>query len=586
MTIVNGGELAAAALRTNDVDVVFALHGGHLDSLLFGLLDEKIRIVDVRHEAAAVHAADGYARSTGRLGVSVVTSGPGVTNAVTGVAVAEVDSSPQLVIAGAPPLRDEGRYVLQGGVDQVALMTPITKAALRVSDVDRIPEFVDRAVRIATRGRPGPVFLEIPVDVMFDRIAADRVPVFPGVRRPESGAPTAAQAAEIAEALERAARPVVLAGHGLLFDAADAAVARLAEQFSVPVYGNSRARGVLPYDHPLNCGNVAGLGGVGAQPDLVLVLGARTSQMTVGRRGAGVLGPDTRIIQVDANPEEAGRNVPVDVAFTGSIRAVAEAVCETGRTVPADRRGDWVARTKKTLYSLAPFEAEATEHEATRGDRGIHPYWFGRAVADNVAEDAIIVGDGSEAYHWVEPIARTAALGRWQGHGYFGCLGIGSPFAIGAQVAHPGVQVVQVVGDGSVGFNVQEFDTMVRHGLPVVTFVNSNCAWGISAHSQDALAGRRVVSDLPLTNFHEVMRAFGGYGELVTETAELGPAFRRAVESGLPACLNVVTDPEVVSPRVRLTNAAMATSVGLRPEDRDAPEGRPIAVPYYEPLER
>lgn len=582
MPILNGGDIAAQALQLNGIRTVFGLHGGHLDSLLFGLVDHDIALIDVRHEAAAVHAADGYARSTGDLGVSVVTSGPGVTNAVTGVAVAHVDSSPQLILGGAPPVRDEGKFVLQGGVDQVALMEPITKASQRVSDVDRIPEYIDRAIRIATRGRPGPVFLELPVDVLFDRIDADRVPFFPPVSAPAYGGPAGELAAEVARTLAAATRPIILCGHGVLFDDAHPEVRALAEQFAIPVFGNSRARGVLPYDHELNCGNISGLAACPDTPDVVVVLGARTSQLSIGRRRAeGVIGPDTHVIQVDANPEEPGRNIAVDVAFAGSIKQFALAVLRTGSKVESAQRADWISATKKLLFSLAPFEDEAKQHT---GD--IHPYWFGARIAEGADDDAIIIGDGSEAYHWVEPVARTAAPGRWMGHGYFGCLGIGSPFAIGAQVAHPHTQVIQVVGDGSVGFNIAEFDTMVRHGLPIITFVNSNRAWGISAHSQDALAGRRVISDLPMTNFHDVMTAFGGYGELVTDADEIGPAFRRAVASGLPACINVVTDPDVVSPRVRATNQAMADNVGLRPEDRCAPENRPIAVPYYEPLER
>ncbi|HEY5858346.1 MAG TPA: GNAT family N-acetyltransferase [Aldersonia sp.] len=366
------------------------------------------------------------------------------------------------------------------------------------------------------------------------------------------------------------------------FDNAQPEVQALAEALDVPVYGNSRARGVLPHDHELNGGNIAGLAACGQTPDVVVVLGARTSQMTIGRRGAGVLGPDTTLVQVDANPEEPGRNVPVDISYIGSIAQFARTVRDAATGLQVRERTAWRAATRATYFSLDRYEDEARNHD---GD-GIHPYWFGRHIVDALAEDAIVVGDGSEAYHWVEPIARTAGLGRWMGHGYFGCLGIGSPFAIGAQIAHPDTQVVQVVGDGSVGFNIQEFDTMVRHRLPIITVVNSNRAWGISAHSQDALAGRRVISDLPLTAFHEVMVAFGGHGELVTEVDQIGPAFKRALASGLPACINIVTDPTVVSPRVRATNRVMADNVGLRPEDRLAPEGTPIAVPYYEPLAR
>lgn len=577
MTIKNGGQILANALRVNGVEQVFGLHGGHLDSFLFGLEDEGIRFIDVRHEAAAVHAADGYARASGVLGVSVVTSGPGVTNAVTGVAVANVDSIPQVIIGGAPPMRDEGRFVLQGGVDQVALMAPVTKLALRVTDVRRIAEYFDQAVRTATRGRPGPVFLEVPIDVLFDRIAEEKVLTFPAVAQVAASLPPAAFVDWVVESLATAKRPVVIAGNGVLFDGAQEAIREFAATHGVPVFANSRAFGVLPTDDPLYGGNVSGINGLAEKPDWVLLAGARASQMTVGSPGKGFIGADTTVIQIDSNPDEIGRNYAVDHAFVGGITEALTAVTDRGASTPDF--STWAQAARQRHLAHESFRTEAEAHET-----GLHPYWLGAEIAEAAPDGTIFVGDGSETYHWVEPLVRLDRIGQWLGHGYFGCLGVGHPFAMGAKVAHPEAAVIQVVGDGSVGFNIQEFDTMVRHGIPVVTIVNSNLAWGISAHGQDALADRRVGTALPPTDYHAVMQAFGGHGEKVTEHGELGPAIARALESGLPAVINVFTDPGVESPRVRAMMDGIRGNAGIDADEAQVEQ--PIAIPYYDPIER
>jgi len=577
--IRNGGQILAEAIRLNGVDCVFGLHGGHLDSFLYGIVDEGMRFIDVRHEAAAVHAADGYSRSSGRLGVSVVTSGPGVTNAITGAAVANVDSIPQLIVGGAPPIRDEGKFVLQGGVDQVALMKPVTKQALRVSDIRRIPEYVDLAIRTATRGRPGPVYLEVPIDVLFDRIQESKVPKFPAVATLQGSRPSNSLIHKVINSLQHAQRPVIICGNGVFFDDAQNCLREFAERFRVPVFGNSRALGILPHSHELYGGLVSGLNALDDKPDWILLLGGRASQMTLGTRGSSFVSEDADLFQVDVNPEEIGRNFPITDSFVGSIKAFLEEALEVGGQNQPSVSSDWLKSTRAQNFAHDVFEEEALSHT---GD--LHPYWFGREITDAAPKDSIFVADGSETYHWVEPIAKLDKPGHWLGHGYFGCLGIGHPYAIGAKIANPDKTVIQVVGDGSTGFNIQEFDTMVRHDIPVITFINTNQSWGISAHGQDALTNRRVGTDLPITRYEDVMKSFGGHGEIVRHRDEIAPALQRSIDSGLPSVINVLTDPAIESPRVRKMMKGIRENAGL--DDADAQTEKPIAIPYYDPIER
>ena len=253
MARIDGGEMLIRVLKQQGIREIFTLHGGHLDAIFQAALDHGIRLIDTRHEQAAGHAADGWARTTGRPGVAIITAGPGVTDVVTGVANAYLDCIPTLFIDGAAPLVDAETLPLQGGIDQVALMTPITKWAHRITHTHRIPDLVAQALRVATTGRPGPVFLEIPVDVLFKRIdEADAV--FPERVRPGAQpAPPPAAVEQAIEWLRAAERPVILAGGGAWFSGAEAELPSFAECTGIPVFANSKARGMLSDNHPL-CG--------------------------------------------------------------------------------------------------------------------------------------------------------------------------------------------------------------------------------------------------------------------------------------------------------------------------------------------
>ncbi|HEY5638710.1 MAG TPA: thiamine pyrophosphate-binding protein [Dehalococcoidia bacterium] len=570
MSQIDGGEILVRMLERANLRVVFTLHGGHLDSVYMAARAHGFQLVDTRHEQAAVQAGDGWARTTGQPGVAIVTAGPGVVDAVSGVVNAYVDAIPMLLIGGAPPASEDERLTLAGGFDQVALMRPVTKWAHRIQDVSRIADLVAQAIRMATTGRPGPVYLELPIDVAFGTL--DEAKAFlPDNIAPDAAPGPSAESVETAvDWLSQAERPAIIAGGGAWFSGAAADLLAFAEQTQTPVFSNGRAHGMVPADHPL-CGrgvlNLALLNMTGAgAPDVVLLLGARLGLFTGGGSGR-VLPRSTRLIQVDIEGAEIGRERNVDLGIVADCREALRAFSASanGRTWPD--RAAWTAASRQASEVHRVMFAQALTADAAP----IHPYRLADAVVQAVGRDAVVVADGGETSIWMETVSQIYEGGHWLSHGYLAQLGTGMPFAIAAQVAHPGRRVVCVVGDGSVGFNFAEFDTMVRHGLPVVVVINNDAQWGMSAHGQDMIygKGKRVVTDLAKTRYDLAAAGFGAHPEHVTEPQDLVPALERALASGLPACVNVMTDPTVVSP-VTTALVEAASEAGLAGEAEGA----------------
>ena len=577
---VNGGELVVRVLESAGVRELFVLHGGHLDAILQAAHDHEFRLIDTRHEQAAAHAADGWARTTGRLGVAVCTAGPGITDAVTGVTNAYLDCSPMLLIGGAAPLRDAEKLPLQGGFDQVALFTPITKWAHQVTHTERIPELLARAIRVATEGRPGPVYLEIPIDVLFSNVDEERVEIPTAIGRHSPPAPAPAAIAQTIDWLHEAERPIIIAGGGAFCSGASAALRSFAEHTHIPVFANPRANGLVPADHPLcggGVGNLAGLRMAGLElPDAVLLLGARIGLFTGGQSGA-MLPHDARLVQVDICAEELGRNreLALGIAADCNETLLALQAAASNRSWP-DRQ-QWLGVTAAVREGHRALFAEALTDEKPP----IHPYRLASAIADVVEPDAIIVADGGETASWMQMTARINEPGHFLTHGYLGCLGTGMPFAIAAKLAHPDKQVVCIVGDGSVGLNFSEFDTMVRHQLDIVVVVNNDQQWGMSAHGQDILfgSGRRVATDLHATRYDQAAAGFGCRGELVEQPADLVPALQAALASDRPSCINVMTDRSVIAP---VTLAMLGRT--SPPSDQKGGKDT-VTIPYYDDLE-
>jgi len=577
MAKIDGGEMLVRVLEQEGIREVFTLHGGHLDAIFQAARSRHLRWIDTRHEQAAGHAADGWARTTGRVGVSVVTAGPGVTDVVTAVTNAYLDCIPTLFIGGAAPLRDAETLPLQGGFDQVALMQPITKWAHRVTHTHRIPDLVAQALRTATTGRPGPVFLEIPIDVLFARVD-EKMAIFPQRVRPEARPAPAPDAVERAiEWLLQAERPAILAGGGAWFSGAATELVAFAERTGIPVFCNGKAHGLVPANHAL-CGRgvmmLAALAQAGMSPDVVLILGARLGLFT-GGRGGGFLAPAKRLIQVDIAGEEIGRNRDIDLGIVADCRETLRAL----NAAAAERR--WPDRSpwQETVRGITQFPRNMFAAALEQTAPPIHPFRMACEVIKAAGPEAVIVADGGETAFWAEMAAAVHGGGRWLSHGYLGCLGTGMPFAIAAKVAHPDRPVVCVVGDGSVGLNFSEFDTMVRHDLPIVTVVNNDQQWGMSAHGQDLIygEGHRVVTDLAPTRYDLAAAGFGCHGEHVERPEDLAPALQRALAAGRPACVNVMTDPHAIAP----ITIAM---VGGAKADEQGAEGQNVRMPYYDDL--
>jgi acetolactate synthase-1/2/3 large subunit len=520
-------------------------------------------MTDMRHEQAAAQAADGWARTTGKPGVAVVTAGPGVADAVSGIVNAYVDAIPLLLIGGAGPADEDERLTLAGGFDQVAMMAPVTKWAHRIPKIERVPDMVAQALRIATSGRPGPVYLEIPIDVAFARMEEERV-VWPKKIGPETRpTPTTKAVQTTVEWLHSAERPVILLGSGAWFSDLGSHLLDFAERTQIPVFSNSRAHGLIPADHPLCCRNSMNLaildranqGG----PDVVLILGARLGLFT-GGSSESMLPKDARLIQVDIEPEEIGRNRDVDLGIHADCGEMLRALNASARERNWPKHADWIMATRQASEMFGVMFG----NEIVEAKTPIHPYVLADAIVRTASRDTILAVDGGGTSSWMEMAGQVYKGGHWLSHGYLSQLGTGMPFAIAAQVAHPEKRVICVLGDGAVGFNFAEFDTMVRHQLPVVVVVNNDQQWGMSAHGQDLIYGQghRVVTDLASTRYDLAAAGFGCHAEHVVEPGDLLPALERALASGKPACVNVVTDPSVISP-VTLALVSGASAAGL-----------------------
>ncbi len=573
---IDGGELCVVTLKKAGIDDLFVLHGGHLDPIFQAALDHDVRLIDTRHEAAAGHAADAYARQTGRVSCALATAGPGFTNVLTAVTQCYLDCIPVLFIVGGPPLRDAERWPLQGGIDQIAMAKPVTRWATQITRTELIPHLIGQALREATNGQPGPVLVEIPIDVLFARVEQEKAPIPETLAADSRPGPEKAMVQEIAEVLGKAERPAIICGGGMLFSDATETLREFVSASGIPVFTNSKARGALPPAHELFAGahtnlKVAEASGLGT-PDVAIMLGARFGMFTE----PGMLGPgriptdDCTIIQVDIGARELGRirhvHYPVVSDCKQFLLSLMECTQEMGWP-------DWKAWSG-ALHNLTGWHAMAYESVVDK-TRALHPYKAVSEVIKALPEDAIICADGGEASGWVEMVASPQVPGSLMSHGYLGCLGIGIPFALGAKAARPDKAVVCITGDGSVGFNIQEFDTMVRHDLPVLTVVLNNKAWGMCVHGQQSMFGdnRLVVTTLGDAHYEKVAEGFGVDGAYIEKAEDIGPAVADAIASGKPACINIITDLEAVP----------GDTSGEKISKAEEKDGE-IAMPYYDNL--
>jgi acetolactate synthase I/II/III large subunit len=538
-TALHGGRLVAKRLKAHGVSTLFTLSGGHLFSIYDGCRAEGVDIVDVRHEQSAAFAAEGWAKATREPGVCALTAGPGVTNGMSALASAQMNGSPLLALGGRAPAMRWGMGSLQE-IDHVPFVAPVTKLARTAAATDEIPALVDEALVAALSPPSGPTFIDFPMDQVFmeSEVNADAPAAVPD--------PLALPAAD-GDALERAvsllrgaSRPVVMAGTGLYWAHGEKALRSLCEELSVPVFLNGLARGCVPADDPMFFSRARGAGLKGA--DVALVVGV---PMDFRLGFGGSFGDDTQIVVVDsARPE---RRHPREVAaeLYGGVAASLDALRE-GVGGGSAERAEWVASLRATEN-----EKRAGEQEDLTDDRApLHPMRVYGELAQMLDRDAVVIGDGGDFVSFAGRMIDTYEPGCWMDPGPYGCLGAGPGFALAAKVAHPERQVCLLLGDGAFGFSGMEFDTLVRHGVPVVGVMGNNGIWALEKHPMEFIYGYSVAADLqPGCRYDEVVRALGGHGELVSKPDELRPALERAFASGKPALVNVLTDPSVVYPR-------------------------------------
>jgi len=536
MAKTSGNDLVVKALKDEGVDTVFYLTGGPMVDVATRCIEIGFRSIDVRHEQAAAMAAHSYSRVLGKPGVCFAASGPGATNLITGVGNAFLDAVPVIALGGASALSQSGMGAFQE-MDQVGMFKPITKWSERVMDVRRVPDIINKAFRVATSGQPGPVYIDLPGDVLYREVDENEVQ-FP--KRPHSVPRVSGDPDLIKKAialLKDAKHPVVITGTGIIWSGAMAELKQFVEMSGIPFYTTPQGRGVIEEDHKLSF--LGARNQAWKEADVVLFVGTRLN-FIVGFGLPPRFAEGVKIVQVDISDEEIGRNRPVDVGIVGDAKMVLQQLMKEGRDVFHGRKElAWI----DTLRGYDKRANDKSQALLNTDQTPIHPLRLCKEVRDFMDRDAIIVVDGHEILNFARQSIPTNAPGHRVNAGPNGCMGVAVPFGLGAKVAKPNTQVIVLSGDGSFGMNGMEIDTMVRQNIPALIVISNNGGW----------AGQGVMNagrDLGYSRYDKMAEVFGAYGEYVEQPQDIRPALERAVKSGKPAVVNVVTDPKARSSTV------------------------------------
>ena len=525
----------AERLRAHGVSHLFTLSGGHLFSIYDGCREEGIAIVDTRHEQSAAFAAEGWAKATRTPGVCALTAGPGVTNGMSALGSALKNNSPMVALGGRAPAMRWGQGSLQE-IDHVPFVEPLTKSARTAGSTADIAALVDDALQTAAAPPSGPAFVDFPLDHVFTEAPHAGEPA----ELPDPRALPAADGVEQAIELLRAAeRPAIMAGTGLYWAHGEVALEALCREVQIPVLLNGLARGCVPADHPSFFSRARGAALKGA--DVALVVGV---PMDFRLGFGGSFGDETKIVAIGQAPPENPHPREVAVELYGGVAATLDALREGAAGSP-DRSG-WLEELRAVENEKRAGERE----ELADGRAPLHPMRLYAELQQVIDRSTIVIGDGGDFVSYAGRVIETYEPGCWMDPGPYGCLGSGPGYAIAAKLARPERQVCLLLGDGAFGFAGMEFDTMVRHGLPVVGVMGNNGIWALEKHPMEFLYGYSVAADLqPELRYDKVVESLGGHGELVSKPDELKPALERAFASGKPALVNVLTDPTVVYPR-------------------------------------
>ena len=530
---MRGADVLVHTLQSAGVRRVFTLSGNHIMPVFDAAFDAGLELIHTRHEAAAVHMADAWARLTGEVGVALVTGGPGHANAVSALYTASMAESPVLLLSGHAPLSQLGLGAFQE-MQQVDIVKPLTKAAWTSAHADSLHDDLVNGWRTAISGRPGPVHISLPTDVLEGTVAQPRDPA---TREAFAVIRPSAEVADI-EAITRwiagAQRPLILTGPVTLTRNGRARLKALEDHLGVPTIGMESPRGIA--DPALGA-----FAQVLAEADAVLLLGKKLDfTLKFGR--APPFAATCEVLHVDPDEHELWRSVS---AFGSRLRSAicadSFAVIDALTVVPIDQRASrnhWLDDVRQAVAYRPPAWGSAVG-----GAGRLHPAQVMRPLQQILDRhpDSVLVSDGGEIGQWAQ-----ACLSAPQRviNGTAGSIGSALPFALAARLAQPEAPVIAVLGDGTFGFHCSEIDTAVRYGLPFVAVVGNDARWNAEYQLQlrDYGSARTIGCELLPSRYDQVCAGFGGYGEYITTADAMLPAIERAMGSGLPACLNVMID--------------------------------------------
>src|SRR5499433_1783973 len=542
MTQLTGNDILARCLKAQGVKDMFFIMGGPMLDAELCSIKEGIRLIDTRHEQGAAYMAQAYSRVTQGPGVCMAASGPATLNFGTGLANALVDCCPVVALGGSSPISQFGRQVFQE-IDQVAAMKPCVKYADRVHNLKRMPQQVNFAFQKALNGKPGPVYLDFPGDVLYMTVDEGDVDWSymgrPIVKARPYAEPKALNA--LVDAIGAARQPIIVSGGGVLWSQAWAEMQAFVERAGIPFYTTPQGRGVVPDDHPyayLTMRNDAF-----READLIIILGTRTNYV-INHALPPRFSAAAKIARIEIDPEEMGNSARnIDIPVVGDCKSVLQQLCEVVDARTSDRFQPW---RQKLADGEAKKRTRAGGNYPTDGD--IHPLRLCEEIKNFMQREAILSVDGQEILNFGRQSIPTFVPGHRLNSGPFGTMGVGLPFAVGAKAAKPDKQVLVLHGDGSFGMNAMEMDTAVRHNLPVVTVISLNGGWTADPE------GGKIGRDLGYQHYEKMMDAFGGHGEYVETPRDIRPALERAFASGKPAIVNVKTDYRARATTMRFTN--------------------------------
>lgn len=535
MAELTGSEILAKALRNEGVNDLFFIMGGPMLLAEESCIKEGIRPIDVRHEQAAAFMGQAYSRLLNKPSVCMAASGPGVTNLITGIANAYIDCVPVVAVGGSSPFKAYGRQVFQE-IDQLGMMKPCTKWAERVYSLARIPEMVNVAFQKAMAGKPGPVYLDFPGDILYEKIDESEIDWSISGRSIPRARPHAAPEliSGTVEALSKAKKPVIITGGGILWSDAADELREFVDKAEIPFYTTPQGRGVIPEDHPLSYMTVRSA--AFREADLIMIIGTRMNYI-IGHAAPPRFNKDATIIRIDIDEDEISTSPrKIDIGIVGDAKAVLHQInSRLDGIVNKDSFLEWRNRLSDEEASKRSRPGGNSVSDAVP----IHPLRLCEEVKNFMDRDAILVVDGQEILNYGRQSMPTFEPGHRLNSGPFGTMGVGLPFGLGAKIAKPDCQVIVVHGDGSFGLNAMELDTAVRHGINVLVVISLNGGW--TADPDGTKPGR----DLGYTRYDKMAEALGCYAEYVEQPGEIKGALERAQEQinkGRVAVVNIKTD--------------------------------------------